>query len=88
MKCKVICHYLAPRCTGDLVFSKCHSACPLRCNKLKLGSCIKMCIPGCECPSGLYKDGDRCYKKNDCPRYHGNLSKVANVAYAAKSNYT
>ena len=64
---KVIFHYLDPKCPGDLVYSNCHSACPLHCNEPEPEKCITLCVPGCGCPSGLYRDGDRCYKKDDCP---------------------
>ena len=63
--------YLAPKCTGDLVYSNCHSACPPQCGTLRQEVCAAVCVAGCECPSGLYRNGDRCYKKKDCPLLSG-----------------
>ena len=73
---KVIYHYLAPKCPGDLVYSNCHSACPLHCNEPEPEKCITVCVAGCDCPSGLYRDRDRCYKKDDCPPSPGTTSKT------------
>ena len=66
---------LAPTCPGDLVYDRCHSACPRQCNMTEPGICAPVCNPGCECPHGLYRNEDRCYEKQDCPK-QGNHSRV------------
>ena len=71
--------YLAPTCPGDLVYDRCHSACPRQCNMTEPGICAPVCNPGCECPHGLYRSEDRCYEKEDCPK-QGNNSKVSKLS--------
>jgi len=61
------CRIQDSKCPGDLVYSNCHSACPLHCNEPEPEKCITVCIAGCECLSGLYRDGYRCYIKDNCP---------------------
>ena len=59
-----------PTCDGDLVYSTCHSACPLVCNEPDPFICPMSCNIGCACPSDLYRgseDDIHCYKKEDCP---------------------
>ena len=73
---KVNCHYLDSKCPGDLVYSNCHSACPLHCNEPEPEKCITVCIAGCECLSGLYRDGYRCYIKDNCPSSPDSTSKT------------
>ena len=73
---KIFDFYLAPKCPGDLVYSNCHSACPPYCNVARPDACITVCVPGCECPAGLYRDGEKCYKKSDCPSSPGNPLKI------------
>jgi len=58
----------APRCPGDLVYSECHSRCPPQCNNSGPDFCTADCVSGCGCSSGLYRSGNKCYKKNDCPK--------------------
>ena len=58
------------------MYSNCHSACPSYCNVAAPDACIAVCVSGCECPSGLYRAGDKCYKKNDCPLPPGNSLKT------------
>ncbi|XP_041464168.1 uncharacterized protein LOC446192 isoform X6 [Lytechinus variegatus] len=55
---------LAPKaCTGDLVYNECGSACEMTCENPEPQMCIKMCTPGCFCPSvtiRLSPDSDTC----------------------------
>ena len=46
------------------------------CNEPEPEKCITVCVAGCECPSGLYRDHDRCYKKDDCPTSPGTTLKT------------
>ena len=70
--------HLAPRCPGDLVYSECHSRCPPQCNKSGPDFCTTDCVAGCGCSSGLYRSGNKCYKKNDCPKSPGMMSVKKN----------
>jgi len=55
-------------CSGDLVFSYCHSPCPRVCGVQQPVVCPDMCNAGCECPSGLYRtEDDRCVEQIYCP---------------------
>jgi len=68
---------LAPRCPGDLVYSECHSRCPPQCNNSEPGFCTYDCVSGCGCSSDLYRSGNKCYKKNDCPKSPGMTSTTS-----------
>ena len=77
---------LAPKCPGDLVYSTCHSRCPPQCNNSGPDFCAMDCVAGCGCSPGLFRDGDRCYKKNDCPQTQGEmLIQVNNTRF--KKNF-
>jgi len=65
------------KCPGDLVYSECHSRCPPQCNNPESGFCTADCVSGCGCSSGLYRNGNKCYKKNDCPKSPGMVSKTS-----------
>ena len=72
---------IEPKCKGDLVNSKCQGHCILRCvdgeMKMDLACVYDICIPGCICPPGLYRDGLKCRKKEEClliPK--GNMLKL------------
>nr|XP_054756533.1 SCO-spondin-like [Lytechinus pictus] len=55
---------LGPKaCSGDLVYNECGSACEMTCENPEPQMCIKMCRPGCFCPSDtirLSPDSDTC----------------------------
>merc|ERR550532_1660687 len=55
-----------PTCKGDLVMKECGTACEKICGKSKPIFCKKQCVPACQCPRGLWRDGDKCYKKSFC----------------------
>ena len=63
-------------CTGDLVLKSCGTACEKTCGKPEPMFCTMQCVSGCQCPDDLWRDGDKCVKKEDCP---GN-SKISNRA--------
>ena len=48
-------------CKGELVHSKCQGHCTLRCvdGEVKMNpACVNdICISGCTCPTGLFRDG-------------------------------
>jgi len=58
---------LETECSGDLVFDKCYGDCQFKCGDGDTKACSMICAPGCTCPSGLYRYGDKCFKKEDCP---------------------
>ena len=68
-------------CKGDLVHSECQAHCILRCvdGELKMeNACLAdICISGCKCPPGLYLDGVKCRKREEClPIPKGNMLKL------------
>ena len=80
--------HLAPRCPGDLVYSECHSRCPPQCNNSGPDFCTTDCVSGCGCSSGLYRSGNKCYKKNDCPKSPGMTSKTTVPCYFSQTRFT
>ncbi|XP_062907004.1 SCO-spondin [Mobula hypostoma] len=61
------------RCPDRMVYSDCVSSCPASCEgggSPALGSCREECVSGCECPQGLFQEGDRCVPADQCPCYH------------------
>merc|ERR1712055_561144 len=60
-----------PKCSGDLVYSDCHSACEPRnfCGTDHNGGCILVCRKGCGCPRGLirsFQNSTTCINKSEC----------------------
>ncbi|CAI7993835.1 Mucin-19 [Geodia barretti] len=47
------------------VYMECGSACPPTCDDLN-PICPLVCVPGCQCLSGLVLDNDRCVPPKDC----------------------
>ena len=59
------------------MFDKCFGDCHFKCGDGDSIPCSSKCGPGCMCPSGLYRKGDKCFKKEDCPPTpKGNMSKI------------
>jgi hypothetical protein len=59
----------APACFGGLVYSECHSICPLVCGAAAPAMCSQVCLAGCACaPEKWRKDGDssECLDEADC----------------------
>ena len=57
---------IKPVCPGDLVYNSCGTACPKVCGQRSLPYCTMQCVPGCQCPSGLWKTSDnKCVRS--CP---------------------
>ena len=57
-------------CPGQMIYSKCISACTKRScsdlsNEMPLSMCEK-CIPGCLCPEGTIEEKGKCIKVKDC----------------------
>lgn len=57
-----------PKCPPGLEWKDCSTGCESTCDNFQeknLG-CSKKCTPGCFCPSGLVRDGDRCVDAQFC----------------------
>mmetsp|Transcript_22860 Transcript_22860/g.90652 ORF Transcript_22860/g.90652 Transcript_22860/m.90652 type:complete len:444 (+) Transcript_22860:207-1538(+) len=58
-------------CTGDLVWSDCHTFCPNICGEPEPDGCVAACFEGCACPDDSWRknaDEDICYETADeCP---------------------
>lgn len=54
-------------CDGDLVFDGCGSNCPFICGEEPSLICNTGCNSGCQCPDGLWRDGNNCVDESDCP---------------------
>lgn len=75
------------QCSGGQVYQECGRACGGSCSELRLGlSCqgdssglgVKMCVPGCQCPSGLVQDHQgQCVPVNMCPCVQGDKTYPA-----------
>ena len=58
------------------MFDKCGGDCHFNCGDGDTKACSMVCVPGCKCPWGLYRNGDKCFKKEDCPLTpQGNMLK-------------
>jgi len=55
------------KCSGDMVYSTCHSECPKICGEPEAEMCIMSCRMGCGCQGNLWQSGDRCVTKDQCP---------------------
>ena len=58
-------------CPGGTVYNECNRrACEVTCaNRKDADACPEvpdLCVPGCVCPDGLVRKGDRCVKANEC----------------------
>ena len=59
------------------MFDKCGGDCEFKCGDGDTIPCLMICVPGCQCPSGLYRNGNKCFKKEDCPPMPtGNMLKI------------
>ncbi|KAG1684460.1 SCO-spondin [Nymphon striatum] len=57
----------SPTCIPPLEWHDCGSLCEQRCDNFQDHSCdSKKCIPGCFCPAGLIRKGDKCVKPSEC----------------------
>ncbi|XP_062512900.1 SCO-spondin-like [Corticium candelabrum] len=57
-------------CPDGEVFTKCGTACPLRCDKIgsEPYACPAICVVGCFCPDGLYRNArNECVPQDQCP---------------------
>merc|ERR1719232_903449 len=54
-------------CPGDLEWTECGTSCEPICGEPAPQFCTEMCVAGCQCPKGKWRDGNKCYWKSDCP---------------------
>ena len=66
---------LEENCSSNKEWSECGSACPRTCANMNSDKidCISDCVDGCHCAPGLWKDGDRCVKKEECSCNHAGI---------------
>ena len=79
------------KCPGELIYTEFSGGCGLICvdgeltHEDTMNCYLDIGLPGCNCPEGRYRDGDKCRKNEDClPIPKGNmliLNKMVSLCF-------
>ncbi|CCV02050.1 immune reactive putative protease inhibitor [Invertebrate iridovirus 25] len=60
-------YYTKGKCGPNEEYTTCGTACPLTCEKPKVGVCTLQCVIGCRCKEGYLRHrSGKCVKPNQC----------------------
>ena len=83
--CQIFNSFLAAECPDGLVHRDCfHHSCEATCENIKEERACPalqegVCFPGCFCPDGLVKDGNRCIEPTKCKNCNAKIKDKCNL---------